>query len=214
MGSFVVLTPSRGLVHSRMLEAVLSNVEQAVGAGHEYRGWRLSHSLPIPASHESVTSAGMASGAEAFWYVEEDNVPPPGALLALMALQTPVAALDYPVGESPTSGCILHRIGAPLLVGLGCTLVNRRVFEALERPWFRTDVAYQMRGNALVELDHGYEYGGLDVSFSVRVAEAGFALGEVAGMVCGHALLRTWGQQQTNAGFHTIEIRQSIERTV
>lgn len=215
MASFAIATPSRGLVHSRTVAAILANARAASGAGHDNRGWFLTHDLPIPASHERCAAAALDSGADVIWFVEEDNVPPPGALLALLALGTPVAALDYPLGDTLVN-CITHRSdGEPWLVGLGCTLIARRVFEALERPWFRTDVAYRLtQSGALAELTRGYDYGGLDVSFSIRAGKAGFDIGEVppAELICGHAVLQQRGTPGSNDGAHRIDVHDQIQR--
>ena len=198
MTSFVVCTPSRGLVHSRTIEAVVGNVAEAVAAGHEYRGWVLSHDLPIPDCHERVTEMGMATGADYLWYVEEDVIPPSGALLASLELGADIAAMDYPMGEHPCYGC-LPPTDPPYMCGLGCTLISRRVFEALPQPWFVVDGEW-------ISL-----YGGQDISFCRHAIQAGFTISRVPG-IAGHALLRSWGRFLAQDGRHTIDIRNKIER--
>lgn len=194
----------------------MANVEQAVSAGHDFRGWRLSHALPIPDCHEAVTVAGLATGADALVFVEEDMVPPSGAFLALLNNPALIVAIDYPVGEAES--CVGHwgADGAAIWCGLGCTLVRREVFAGLERPWFLADTQLQLTRfgdrTVLTPVAHPYEYGGQDISFGCRATQAGFAIAVVPGVIAGHAQLRTWGQQQTNVGFHTIDVRDTIER--
>lgn len=220
MTSFAVVTPSRGLVHSRTIEAVMANVEQAVSAGHDFRGWRLSHALPIPECHEAVAVSGLATGADALVFIEEDMVPPAGAFLALLANPAAIVAIDYPVGEAPTQSCVGHwgPEGAPIWCGLGCTLVRREVFAGLERPWFLADTQLQLTRfgdrTVLTPVPHPYEYGGQDISFCSRATQAGFAIAVVPDVIAGHAHLRTWGQILTNQGFHAVDVRETIERPV
>jgi hypothetical protein len=74
MSSFVVLTPSRGLVHSRTVAAVVSNVREAIAAGHEWRGWEMTHNLPLPACHERVVERPTARRC-ARWCARWANSP-------------------------------------------------------------------------------------------------------------------------------------------
>ena len=216
MGSYVVVTPSRGLVHSRTVEAVMSNIANA--SGHEFRGWTLTHDLPIPDCHETATAQALATGADALWFVEEDNIPPPDTLArSFAALATdPIAALDYPVGESPSWACIARdATGHIYWCGLGATLIHRRVFEAIERPWFRA-MTYAIQPGPdgrkqLVDPGIPSEYGGQDIYFFRRALAAGFMIGQVPG-VAGHARLRALGKAQTNQGAHTIEVLHEIQR--
>jgi hypothetical protein len=237
MSSFVVLTPSRGLVHSLTAEAVMANVDQAVAAGHEFRGWRLTHGLPIPDCHERVTEMGMATGAEYLFFVEEDMVPQPGSLPALIALQSkaPVTCIDYPVGwpkgwqvpdgaalwREATRGCwscVNTPNGAGYLewAPFGCTLIHRRVYEALSQPWY--DVGKQTkvwhfgtRKTVTETIQEPYKYGGEDVEFGRRLIAEGFRIALVPDMLAGHALLKTWGPIQDNDGAHTVVVRDKIE---
>ena len=235
MTSFVVLTPSRGLLHSRTVEAVQANVEQAVSAGHDFRGWRLTHDLPIPDCHETVTAAGMATGADVLWFLEEDMIPPDGALIAQLAMieRVPIVCVDYPVGfprgwpdshtGQPSAGtfnCVPRpRNGVIDWCPLGCTLIARRVFEGLPRPWFDTGKMFITWhfGNVKTvreETDAPWPYGGQDIYFGDRAVAAGFEIAVVPDMIAGHALLKTWGPFQKNDGHHTVAIREQIERVV
>jgi hypothetical protein len=197
--SFAVLTPSRGLVHSRTIEAVEANISEAMDAGHDFEGWVLTHHLPIPDCHERVTELGLATGADALWFVEEDMIPPPGALVASLEVlpEAPIAAMNYPIGVGhPYGNCLPPD---PInWCGLGCTLISRRVFEALDRPWFRVD------GEWITD------YGGQDISFGKRAKKAGFRIVQVPG-VAGHALLRSWGRFMAQDGRHDIYIRDTID---
>lgn len=231
MTRFAVVTPSRGLLHSRTAEAVAANVAIAAAAGHEPRGWLLSHDLPIPDCHERVTELGLEAGADALWFVEEDMVPPPDALLRSLELGADIAAMQYPVGlpvgltdvnGKPSTGtfnCLQPSPGGVFdWCGLGCTLIRREVFETLERPWFRTDVAYEVwhYGSVLTErrvVDNPFDYGGEDVNFGQRATAAGFVIQQVPG-IAGHALLLNWGTYMAQDGRHGIIVRETIDRFI
>lgn len=217
MVSFAVVTPSRGLVHSRTVEAVMSNVWAAPDPA-SFRGWVLTHDLPIPDCHEAVAERGLAAGADALWFVEEDTVPPPNALRESMALLDTydVVAVDYPVGGEAWA-CVTHdKAGEIAYCGLGSTLIRREVFEALPRPWFSTEWVYigdrngwkPIPNKALPEQRYGHQ----DIHFAMQVRAAGFRIGQVAGMLAAHAKLVELGAAQTNHGAHRIDVATEILR--
>lgn len=216
-----MVTPSRGLVHSRAVEAVTRNVSHAAALGHESRGWELTHDLPIPDCHEAVAAAGLATGADALWFVEEDNIPPDGALaasLAILSERDAIVAVDYPVGTEPTYSVVPRdpADGTIPWCGLGTTLVHRAVFAALERPWFRTDAQLEVVSSGsrrtVQPSAEPYEYGGQDVTFGIRATGAGFRIVAVGGMTGAHARVLAFGDRGVNDGRHRIELRDTIER--
>ena len=208
MSTFAVVTPSRGLVHSRTVEAVMTAIAEAVAVGHEFCGWSLTHDLPIPDCHEKVAEVGLATGAEALWFVEEDVIPPAGALCSLLERPEPISIVDYPVGEEPTVNCAYHFAGEIHWCGLGCTLIRREVFDQLPRPWFRSDITFTLKGGQIADLwlDRPKPYGGQDIYFCWTARQAGIAIGEVPGLLCDHARLRELGASHVNAGQHRIEL--------
>ena len=230
MPSVAVCTPSRGLVHSRTVEAVLAALDVAKAqANVTLRGWFFSHDLPIPDSHETVAARALdATDADYLWFVEEDVLPPPDALCALLATAQMWAAgvvlLDYPVGEHPTRSTIVRQpavngghTGDILYGGLGCTLISRvALTERIPRPWFSTaHEIRQVRDTVgrwhLLETEGPYTYGGLDVAFCCKAARHGVRIAAVDTLVAGHARLRALGTAHTNDGCHTIEVLSEIE---
>lgn len=222
--SVVVLTPSRGLIHSRTVEAVHTAVACAVASRavrliDPVNWWLVTHDLPIPDCHETLAAHGLATGADALWFVEEDMLPPLDALELLTARQHQTGAgivtMDYPVGEPPqTQSCVTHdNAGAVWWAGLGCTLITRQAFAALERPWFRTGYTYLWRDGALTISPSPARYGGQDVTFYLAAHEAGVGIAEIApdAAIAGHARLRTLGTSQVNAGTHTIAVLRDIK---
>ena len=220
MTSFAIATPSRGLIHSRTLWAVEANRREAVAAGHRDLGWYGTDDLPIPECHQVAAERALATGAEAILFVEEDVIPPAGALLALLdALQTyHVTAIDYPVWNATghwSCVCRNQSDGAIRYCGLGCTLVRRELFERLDPPWFRSDMQFAIvrQGNTteFVQKPVAYDYGGQDIYFAWRALEAGMTIGEVP-MTAAHARVLELGKRETNHGYHTIQVIDTIER--
>ena len=220
MSSFVVCTPSRGLIHSRTVEAVMANVANAQARGHDFRGWVFSHDLPIPDCDEAIVEKGLATGAEVLLLIEEDVIPPADALersLALLDEGWDVAAVDYPVGGSGWGCLVRDPKGDIEWCGLGCTLIRREVFEKLARPWFSTDWQYvdfhTGRGweRHPSPADNARRWGGQDIYFCMNVRAAGFRIGQVPDMVAGQAFVEQLGLPGTNVGMHRIGVRRQIK---
>lgn len=197
----------------------MENVAEAQAAGHTFLGWHLSHDQPIPDCHNTVAAAALATGAEALLFIEEDNVPPAGALLALFELlkDCTIAALDYPVWtDTGTWSCVCRdSTKAIRYCGLGCTLVRRELFDALPAPWFDSSTQFRIirQGSTTVlqPVPTKYEYGGQDIFFCDRALRSGFTIRELEGQSAGHARVTSLGRPKTNHGAHTIETTDRIE---
>lgn len=211
MEKLVVATPSRGLIHSRTVEAVLASVR---GAPVEFVDWTFSHGLSIPDCHEKVCAVALHSDADLIWLVEEDVVPPVAALSVMLRLMderdADGAFVDYPIGESPTSNCAQTIGGYVVWCGTGCLLLRREVLEGTPRPWFdnRNEVEVKVSGDQVRvrEFHIPYDYGGQDIGFSLRVRSAGFRIVYVKPEVafCEHLRVREWGKPMSNQGSHKI----------
>lgn len=226
VSAVVTLTPSRGLMHSRTVAAVLAALDTATAHGAiTARGWLLSHDLPIPDSHESLAEQGMATGADFLWFVEEDVLPPSDALVLLLTRQRETGAgvvlMDYPVGEHPTRSAILRQPddgrSTILYGGIGCALIAREALERIPQPWFDTSHEYALSqandGRYILtrNTNRAYDYGGLDVAFCCHATQYGVSLAAVNGAMAGHARVRAFGAPHTNDGAHSIDVLTEIE---
>ena len=184
----MVCTPSRGVVASRMAEAIDQACQSPLVID---RYW--THDDSLPECFNKLVYCSLKTAATHLWFVEEDVVVPPGALDAMLELGTDIAAVDYPIRvrePRPLSSYWVKEEGKEarlLWVSLGCTLIRMAVFHAMARPWFRTDQAvvgihhgsaYKSWKLALTKRDPE-KYGGQDSAFCYRALEAGFTLGEV-----------------------------------
>jgi hypothetical protein len=215
-----IVTPSRGLLHSRTVESVMAIVAELGGS---FCGWHLTHDKPAPEAQNIAFEAAYATGADYILSIEEDNLLPPGALDALFAVIAAghdIAFLDYPVGWPTTYHCVyVDDAGTAMWCGLGSTLISRKVFDANARPWFHTEnqVEYVRFGGSemrrKVVTDKPYTYGGFDLHFMNDARTNGFTIGVVPSMTGTHAWLANWGTKDTNAGGpHTVIVRETFDR--
>lgn len=213
MTSYAVVTPSRGLIHSRTVEAVMDEIAATRAT---CRGWVVSHDLPIPDCHETVVEAGLATGADALWLVEEDVVPPPGALEALLDLLADgaaVAGIDYPVATD--WGCAVRdAAGAVLWVGTGCTAIAASWLARVERPWFRTDRRWIRDGAGWRDVpaspDDRDRFGQQDIALCAAIRTLGGRIEVVPETTAAHAWVAAMGRPGSNVGWHDVRLRTVI----
>jgi hypothetical protein len=201
-----VLRPTRG---TEFAESSDSISRELVGFDHlePKRTWdkRIPDSFNWLVEYFLTTDAGLA------WFVEEDVVVPRGALAAMLAIGADISAVNYhlKIGN--------HRISEMrwedklLWCSLGCTLIRRKVFETLPAPWFSTDYALSTysSGSSMQGKKHRLKYApqsyaGHDIYICFKAAEAGFSIGVVEGMLCGHLVLDALGVPNVNDGCHKI----------
>jgi len=127
-----VILPSRGLVFAEVEQALSDNLE-----GYDYKIYR-SWDLKIPDCENVLTEKALADDATHILSIEEDTVMPSKGLARLIAADSDISCIDYGVGGWSTLTKD-KKTGEILWCALGCTLIKREVFMALEKPWFRDD---------------------------------------------------------------------------
>ena len=104
----------------------------------------------IPQGRESLVAESLKEGCTHILFVDEDMAFHPDAVHGMMQRQAPIVACNYKMrfegmpfaALSPDlSARIVTTAASPDLepcgnVGFGLCLIERRVFEALPRPWF------------------------------------------------------------------------------
>jgi len=196
----VVCICSRGLLHSRMMESVDLEIRQ---------GWKklYSHDLPIPEAQNDIVGRALELDPDFLWFVEEDIVVPEGILKRLIDARSDIAVATYKLeGGLMSHRMLRNRVGVAF-AGLGCTLIRRSCFDRLEKPYFRTDMGYELGcDDEPVRSRYEHQYGGQDVQFFMRTLEKGMHT-EFVDIECRHLYVKKYGRPKTNNGCHVIEDR-------
>jgi len=207
-----VCLPSRGTVYSQTIEEILRELKD-FGAD-----WQIywSHARPIPECFNLVTEQALADKKVTHvWYVEEDMVLPKGILKHMMTEMTEnnweAVASDYPLIEVPSTTIYRDPYGAAYFSGCGCTLIKRSVFKHLKKPYWRSDI----RWNLDIQADYlsvrpewvktGQSvYGFQDITFGLSLYLQGHPI-MVSSMSCGQRILTKKGDKKSNQGHHIIK---------
>lgn len=200
-----VVLPTRGLVFTEVEQAL-----EDLRSKFDIKVYR-SRDLPIPDGHNQLTQKALLDRPTHILFIEEDTVPTPDSLEKLLGLHADAACLDYGVSGW---GCVTRNIeGKILWCGLGCTLVDVKVFDKLEYPYFRADKALRLNDWTWRDLPKDYvknkNYGGLDIWFFSKMREKGFTIQQAEGE-CKHLQLEKLGEKGINAGLHIIVQRPQI----
>lgn len=182
---------------------------------HEIEKMRLEHDIvvfrtwnkPIPDAQNYLTEEVLKNpDIDYLFFIEEDTVPPEGALEKLLTLNTDIACIDYGVNGY---SCVAKdkKTEEIYWCGLGCTLIKRKVFDKIEKPWFRTDKT--LRLNDWKWIDNPAKYGGHDIWFCMKAREKGFTIQQVEGE-CRHLKLVSVGVSEYNNGLHIVKEKPKI----
>jgi|ERR1035437_862054 hypothetical protein len=202
-----VCTPTRGLVFTQVIEFIEKCRET-----HDIKLY-LTHDLPIPESFNDVVERALVDNPDFIWFLEEDVLPPEGTLDKLLeALKTyDLASVDYGYDGGQNTvirSTIDNRI---LFSGFGCTLVKKKVFDKMQRPYFRADKAFLLNNMRWSDVDPHEAYGMHDIYFGFQVRELGFKMGQIEGEAT-HLKLIELGRPTKNNGCHTIGTKDRISR--
>lgn len=194
----VVCICSRGLIHSRTVEAVDKNMNNASDI------WvrEFTHNQPIPDAQNSIVEKARAHKPEWLWFVEEDMEPTEDTLSTLLE-QTDncrVVSAKYKLrggtwAHFPSSGPLVF-------TGLGCLLVHLSVFDQIGFPYFRTDRQYSFSLKKAGE--NVARYGGQDIYFFAQLKKHGIKP-KLIDLMCGHLTINKFGDLTNNIGFHSVE---------
>jgi hypothetical protein len=203
-----VLIPSRGLVFAEVIDSLHKNLEKY---NHTIRS---TWNLVIPDSFNFLVNEALADkDVTHILTCEEDTVIPDKGLDALIVLNSDIACIDYGVQGW---GCVTRdsKTNEVLWCGLGCTLIKRKVFEAMEAPYFRSDKVLLLNyWPELRWIDAGKQaYGGQDIYFCVTAARLGFKINQVVSAECKHLKLEELGRPEINKGLHKIGVKDTISK--
>lgn len=225
-----ICIPSRGLIYSKVIEAVLVGIEALEQRGIKSKVF-ITNDLPIPDAHNSCLERALEAGCERIIFIEEDNYVGLEEFIQLATYDADIATLQYNDKNGSPHGIIHYNEASEILwCGLGATSIRRSVFEKLERPYFRTTTRYKIIKKRLtedrrliteyekidphkiwdpeklkmVDKEEPYIYGGLDVDFFTRARHAGFKIEKIPDMKSIHLKVSQMGEPYTNQGVHQI----------
>lgn len=209
-----VILPSRGLIMSETADEILQNLYLAMGPiPHKFF---FSHRQPIPECFEKPTNRALLDETVThLWFVEDDMVLPPRILLEMLNLDKAVVTADYPVSKEGR-GAVFKIDNQAIFCGTGCLLVKREVFDELRKPYFRTDMRWNIKnyGDFLkmtVSRDSNLEgYGLHDVNFCMNLYHLNIPIHALPGKL-GQRKLIALGKAGSNDGAHQIETWTKIK---
>lgn len=205
-----ICVPSRGLIHSRTIESIEENISDL--KAHEIK-YFFTHNLPIPDAQNKLVDKVLDWKADWLFFIEEDNLIPKGTFKKMLDKNADVIAVDYPVGEKRCS-TICRKNGKILWCGLGCTLINTKVFKKIKKPYFRTDKTFRIVSKEpfeVIEEDIPNKYGGHDIWFGMSLNKVGIQIDQLPNVIAGHIKAKKSDKLQVNDDFYDFEIWNKIE---
>lgn len=196
-----VIFPSRGLSMSRTCEELLNELD-----GIDYKiFFSIGNTLPdcfnIP-----IEEALKDDSFTHFLLVEDDMIIPKKILRPMLNKQYPVVALDYPFRKDGDATTMHDPSGMGFFTGTGFMLVERWVFDAMPKPIFRTDTAWDMmitKDDVLVcwprDVSKIKTYGLHDVNFGITMWSNDMPI-YVMARTAGQRKLRKKGTAGSNSG--------------
>lgn len=209
MSKVAIILPSRGLIFSRTAEEIHTNYRDV------HSKFFFAHRLPLPLCFEVPTMQALADPEIThLWFVEEDMVLPPNILRLMLEAEQPVVTCDYPVTKEG-KGAVFIVGGEVIYTGTGCLLVERSVFEQLQKPYFRSDIRWSPLnyGKTVKLVGSMYDdtgYGLHDVTFGIKLYKAGIPI--VVLDRVGQRKLVAMGKSGTNNGAHKIETWRKVKK--
>jgi hypothetical protein len=194
---------SRGLIFAKTVQMIFKNIRY-MRTGWDYES---TWDEPIPDAQNGVVGKALANKGEWLWFVEEDMLPHPDALVRMLLIaqtcKAQIVTVDYNIDTQQRCRAIVRDGDNILYGGMGCLLVHRKVFENWEQPYFETTAIRYIDGEP-AKLGFENQYGGQDIGFYARAFKAGLKIEEVLNLPCGHLKLVEFNDSKTNDGVHKI----------
>lgn len=206
-----VVLPSRGLLFSQSFEELL----------RELKPFRhkifFAHQRPLPdAFNEPLEKALEDPSFTHVLLVEDDMALPKGILKQMMDLRVHATALDYPFNEDGEATTLHDPEGKALYTGTGFVLLERWVLDAMPKPIFTIDTAWDCRikGKTLCfwprDVSNIKTYGLHDVNFGLTLWSNGLAI--IPAAPAGQRKLVSLGKAGTNQGAHQIKTLTKVTK--
>lgn len=209
--TLAVIYPSRGLIFSQSFEELLGELK---GFKHRFF-W--SHERSLPSCFNIPVEEALADPSIfAVLIAEDDIVLPKGILKRMFARNYPVVALDYPFKNDGDSTMLHDPAGNAIYSGTGFILIAKAILEALPKPIFRTDTAWDtmIKGDTLVFWPRKLTkvaYGLHDVNLGIILFANGIPIKPMH-KTAGQRKLVKLGEPNTNNGAHEIRELTKVGR--
>lgn len=196
---------------SRTLEELLRELK-----GLDYKiFWAHGKSLP-DCFNEPVEAALQDPEIFAILIAEDDMILPKGILRKMLDQHYPVVALDYPFKNNGDSTMLHDPAGNAIYSGTGFILIAKQILEALPKPIFRTDTAWDtmIKGDVLVFWPRKLTkvaYGLHDVNLGIMLFANNIPIKPME-ITAGQRKLVRLGEQNTNNGAHEIKDLTEVGR--
>lgn len=206
ISNIAVIFPSRGLSYSKTCDELLKEL-----TGLQYTfffsvGNNLPDcfNLPIEEALQDETFTHIL-------IVEDDMIIPRKILRQMIAKKHPVVALDYPFKADHEATTLHDPSGMAIYTGTGFMLIERWVLDAMPKPIFTTDTAWDMmitKEHKLVmwsrDVSDIKTYGLHDVNFGITMWSNDIPI-MVMPHTAGQRKLKKLGEVRVNKGEHEID---------
>lgn len=196
-----VILPSRGLVFSKTVEELLSELKDI---DHQIF-W--SHGRPIPDCFEIPTREALKGNFTHLLVVEEDMILPKGCISKMLEMEMPAVAYDYPVSGDKYGTVLYDEPNSGFFSGTGLLLVEMNIVRRMVFPIWRSDIAWNMKEkNGYIEFTIEKrigDYGQQDIAFGLRLYANQIPL-YIMRETTGQRKLVKRGADKTNQGTHNI----------
>ncbi|MBA3678782.1 hypothetical protein H0W80_01115 [Candidatus Saccharibacteria bacterium] len=205
-----IIFPSRGLVFSKTADELLQNLK---GVDHKIY---FSHRRPIPECFEEpVERALKDKSITHIWIVEDDMVLHNNTLELLLAEDKAIVTADYPINEEGR-GSVFEVDNRIIFCGTGCLLIKREVFDELKKPYFFTDIRWNIKnyGEFVKMTSHNVDqdgYGLHDINFCMSVYKREIPIHKIDQRLSQRKLFQL-GKAGSNNGAHVIEVWSKIKK--
>jgi len=211
MVRIAVILPSRGLMFSQTADEILQNLK---GIPHRFF---FAHKLSIPECFETPTNRALEDPEVThLLFVEDDMILPPTILQKMLDMDVAAVTADYPTTDYG-GGAVFKVKGKIIFCGTGCTLIKREVFDELKKPYFRTDICWNVKNYGdfikIIAVRRGdlEGYGLHDVNFCMNLYRLEIPIHDI-GIKIGQRKLIALGKAGTNDGAHQIEEWKKVKK--